>query len=127
MSPTGWTPLVPLYQGKFDLEDFIGYLMDFMRLLGPEVHVIGVCQPTVPVLAAAALLAEMDDPAQPRSMTLMGGPIDTRSVKTSVTEFAMRRPIEWFRNTLSTRRLFITPARTGWFIRVLSSCRASCR
>jgi poly(3-hydroxybutyrate) depolymerase len=99
---TDWTDakMVPLYQGKFDLEDFISYLMDFMRLLGPEVHVIGVCQPTVPVLAAAAILAEMDDPAQPRSMTLMGGPIDTRIVKTSVTEFAARRPIEWFRNTL---------------------------
>jgi poly(3-hydroxybutyrate) depolymerase len=99
---TDWTDakMVPLYQGKFDLEDFISYLMDFMRLLGPEVHVIGVCQPTVPVLAAAAILAEMDDPAQPRSITLMGGPIDTRFVKTSVTEFAARRPIEWFRNTL---------------------------
>ena len=99
---TDWidAKLVPLYQGKFDLEDYITYVMDFIRLLGPDVHVIGVCQPTVPVLAAVALLADLNDPAQPRSMTLMGGPIDTRFVKTAVTELAAKRPIEWFKNTV---------------------------
>jgi poly(3-hydroxybutyrate) depolymerase len=99
---TDWidAKLVPLYQGKFDLEDYITYLVDFIRLLGPEVHVIGVCQPTVPVLAAVSIMAEMDDPAQPRTMTLMGGPIDTRYVKTAVTELAVKRPIEWFRHTV---------------------------
>lgn len=99
---TDWidAKLVPLYKGKFDLEDYITYVMEFIRLLGPDIHVIGVCQPTVPVLAAVALLAEMNDPAQPRTMTLMGGPIDTRFVKTAVTELAAKRPIEWFRNTV---------------------------
>jgi len=99
---TDWTDakLVPLYQGKFDLEDYITYIMEFIRHLGPDVHVIGVCQPTVPVLAAVALLAMQNDPAQPRSMTLMGGPIDTRFTKTAVTEFAVKRPMEWFRHTV---------------------------
>ena len=99
---TDWTDakLVPLYHGKFDLEDYITYVMEFTRLLGPNVHLIGVCQPTVPVLAAVSLLAMQNDPAQPRSMTLMGGPIDTRFTKTAVTEFAAKRPMEWFRNTV---------------------------
>jgi poly(3-hydroxybutyrate) depolymerase len=99
---TDWADakMVPLFQGKFDLEDYITYVMDFIRHLGPDVHLIAVCQPAPPVLAAVALLADMDDPNQPRSMTLMGGPIDTRVAKTSVTELAARRPIEWFRNTV---------------------------
>lgn len=99
---TDWTDakLVPLYKGKFDLEDYIAYVIEFIQLLGPDVHVIGVCQPTVPVLAAVAVMADNNDPAQPRSMTLMGGPIDTRTVKTAVTELAAKRPIEWFRNTV---------------------------
>lgn len=99
---TDWidAKLVPLYLGKFDLEDYIQYVIDYLRLLGPDVHVIGVCQPTVPVLCAVSIMAEMDDPAQPRTMTLMGGPIDTRHVKTAVTELAAKRPIEWFRNTV---------------------------
>ena len=63
-------------------------------------HLLAVCQPAVPVLAAMALMATMDDPHQPRSMTLMGGPIDVRTAKTSVTELAEQRPIEWFRNTV---------------------------
>jgi poly(3-hydroxybutyrate) depolymerase len=91
---------VPLALGKFDLEDYITYVMDFVRKLGPETHLLAVCQPAVPVLCAAALLAEMDDPAQPRSMTLMGGPIDTRFAKTIVTEVGEKRPMEWFRNTV---------------------------
>lgn len=99
---TDWTDakLVPLSQGKFDLEDYISYVMDFVRLLGTDVHMIAVCQPAVPVLCAAALMAEMDDPCQPRSMTLMGGPIDVRISKTVVTELAEKRPLEWFRNNL---------------------------
>ncbi len=99
---TDWidAKLVPLYQGKFDLEDYVTYLMEFMRQLGSDLHVIGVCQPTVPLLAAVSLLAQHNDPAQPRTMTLMGGPIDTRTTKTAVTEFAAKRPIEWFRHTL---------------------------
>jgi poly(3-hydroxybutyrate) depolymerase len=99
---TDWldAKLVPLSQGQFDLEDYITYTMDFIRMLGPDVHIIAVCQPAVPVLCAVALMAEMNDPAQPRSMTLMGGPIDTRKAGTVVTRLAEERPIEWFQNTV---------------------------
>ncbi|HUY67677.1 MAG TPA: polyhydroxyalkanoate depolymerase [Alphaproteobacteria bacterium] len=91
---------VPLAAGKFDLEDNISYVMDFIRHLGPDTHVLAVCQPAVPVLCAVALLAEQDDPAQPRSMILMGGPIDTRFAPTIVTKLGEDRPMEWFRNTV---------------------------
>src|SRR5262249_16251116 len=69
---------VPLIQGNFALDDYVDYLIEFCRYLGPNLHVVAVCQPSVPVLAAAALMAEAGDPRQPRSLTLMGGPIDTR-------------------------------------------------
>src|SRR5690606_29768784 len=69
--------VVPLVCGGFDLDDFIDYIADFIRIVGPDTHVIAVCQPSVPVLAAVAAMAAADDPMQPASMTLMGGPIDT--------------------------------------------------
>lgn len=99
---TDWVDakLVPLAKGKFDLDDNIEYIMDFTRLLGPDVHLLAVCQPAVPVLCAVALMAAMNDAHQPRSMTLMGGPIDTRKAPTVVTKLAEDRPIEWFRNTV---------------------------
>ena len=99
---TDWTDakLVPLSKGHFDLEDYIEYVMEFIRFLAPDVHLLAVCQPAVPVLCAAAILAEMKDPAQPSSMTLMGGPIDTRVAKTVVTELARKKDIDWFRNTV---------------------------
>jgi poly(3-hydroxybutyrate) depolymerase len=108
---TDWidAKFVPLHKGKFDLEDNITYTMDFVRHLGPDVHLIAVCQPAVPVLAAVALLADMDDPKQPRSMTLMGGPIDTRVAQTSVTELAKKHPLEWFRNTVVQALPFYYP------------------
>ncbi len=90
---------VPLAMGKFDLDDYIEYVMEFMRHLGP-VHVLAVCQPAPPVLCAVSLLAEQNDPAQPLSMTLMGGPIDTRFAKTTVTEVGVTKPMEWFRSTV---------------------------
>jgi len=92
--------MVPLAAGRFDLEDYISYLMDFFRLLGPELHVMAVCQPSVPALCAAALLAEDEDPAQPRSMTLMGGPIDARAAPTLVTEFAEVHSLGWYKSTV---------------------------
>ena len=97
---TDWVDarLVPMSDGRFDLEDYISYLMDMIRLLGPDVHLLAVCQPAVPVLCAVALMAEQDDPAQPRTMTLMGGPIDTRKAKTVVTEVADKRPLSWFKD-----------------------------
>ena len=94
---------VPLSQGNFDLDDYIDYVADFCRYLGPDVHVIAVCQPSVPVLAAAALMAEAKEPRQPKSLTLMGGPIDTRVSPTVPNDLAMRNSMMWFRqNVIST-------------------------
>jgi poly(3-hydroxybutyrate) depolymerase len=92
--------LVPLAAGPFHLDDYVDYCMEFIRLLGPKVHLISVCQPTVPVLAAVSLLATAKDPALPRSMTMMGGPIDTRRSPTQVNALAQRKPFEWFRNNV---------------------------
>ena len=89
---------VPKSDGRFNLDDYITYLRDYLTLLGPDIHVIAVCQPAVPVLAAVSLMASDDDPNQPLSMTLMGGPIDTRVSKTEVTELAETRPLSWFEN-----------------------------
>lgn len=101
---TDWTDarLVSLNQGSFDLEDNISYLMDFMRFLGPDTHVMAICQPAVPVFCAVSLLAQLNDPAQPRSMTLMGGPIDARANPTQVTKLAEERSIAWFERMVIT-------------------------
>jgi poly(3-hydroxybutyrate) depolymerase len=94
---------VPLTAGNFSLDDYIDYIIAFCRYLGPDVHVIAVCQPSVPVMAAAALMAEAKDPRQPRSLTLMGGPIDTRQSPTVPNDLAMRNSMMWFRqNVIST-------------------------
>ncbi len=87
---------VPVSAGRFDLDDFIDHVMQMVRFIGTNTHVIAVCQPSVPVLAAAALMAEMDDPYRPASLTLMGGPIDTRRNPTKVNELAKARGIDWF-------------------------------
>src|SRR5277367_2690122 len=79
---------VPLLHGRFDLDDFVELVMRFTRLLGPRIHVMAVCQPSVPVMAAASLMAAGSDPCQPASMILMGGPIDTRVNPTAVNRFA---------------------------------------
>lgn len=99
---TDWTDAsqVPLAEGKFDLDDFITYLREFMSLLGPQTHVIAVCQPAVPVLAAVSLMAGEEDPNQPLTMTLMGGPIDTRISKTEVNKLAEERPLSWFESAV---------------------------
>ena len=94
---------VPITSGDFSLDDYIDYVIAFSRYLGPDVHVIAVCQPSVPVLAAAALMAEAKDPRQPKSLTLMGGPIDTRQSPTVPNDLAMRNSMMWFRqNVIST-------------------------
>ncbi len=94
---------IPLDRGRFDLDDFTGHLIRFLQALGPGSHVLAVCQPTVAVLAAVALMAQDNDPAQPRSMTLMAGPIDTRLNPTRVNELAKSKPLAWFeRNVIST-------------------------
>ncbi len=95
--------LVPLAEGYFHFADYVAYMQEFMRKLGPDVHVISVCQPTVPVLAAISLMADEGDPAQPRSMTLMGGPIDTRRAPTEVNRYAKTRSLRWFDTHVVTR------------------------
>jgi poly(3-hydroxybutyrate) depolymerase len=91
---------VRLARGRFDFSAFVDHLVEFLRVMGAGSHVVAVCQPCVPVLAAAALMAEDGDAAQPRSMTLMAGPIDTRISPTKVNELAHRRPINWFERNL---------------------------
>lgn len=91
---------VPIYEGDFGLDDFIDYILEFIRILGPRTHVVAVCQPTVPSLAATALLAAQDDPCQPASLTLMGGPIDTRCNPTKVNRLAEKRSLAWFETNI---------------------------
>lgn len=91
---------IPLEYGTFGFEDFVQHLIDFIKFMGPQSHVVAVCQPTVAALAAIALMAEDNDPDQPASMTLMAGPIDTRISPTKVNEFATSKPIDWFREKL---------------------------
>ena len=91
---------VALHEGPFGMDEFIEHIMRFLRAIGPGGHIIAVCQPAVAVLAAVALLAQAGDPAQPRSMTLMAGPIDTRVNPTKVNTLAAGRPIEWFEQNL---------------------------
>ena len=88
---------VPANLPDFDLDDYVDYVIDFLHALGPDTHVIAVCQPAVPVLAAVALMNAARDPATPRSMTLIGGPIDTREAPTQVNQFAKSRSLDWFR------------------------------
>jgi poly(3-hydroxybutyrate) depolymerase len=91
---------VPLLHGRFGLDDFVDLVIRFIRLLGPRLHVIAVCQPSVPVLAAVSLLAAAGDPCQPASMTLMGGPIDTAAAPTAVTRFAETHTLDWFERSV---------------------------
>ncbi len=93
---------VPVLQGDFGLDDYTQYVQECLRHIGEGVHVIAVCQPAVPVLAATALMAEDGDLCTPKSMTLMGGPIDTRIGVTKVNELAQQKPLEWFRRNVIT-------------------------
>lgn len=88
---------VPATKGSFSLDDFVTEIIDCVRWLGQDVHVIAVCQPSVPALAATAVMAAMNDQCTPASLTLMGGPLDTRRNPTAVNELAQSKPIEWFR------------------------------
>ena len=94
---------VPVGAPDFDLDDYIEHVTNYMRLLGPGVHVMAVCQPAVPVLAAVALMNADNDPDCPASMTLIGGPIDTRRAPTEVNAFAKRHSLDWFRNNVIHR------------------------
>ena len=93
---------VALNQGSFNLDDYVDYLCKFFRELGPQLNVIAVCQPSVPALAATALLAEDGDPGQPRTLTLMGGPIDVSRNPTVVNGYSNSHDISWFKDNVIT-------------------------
>jgi polyhydroxyalkanoate depolymerase len=99
---TDWhnTRDVPLSAGVFDMDAFIEHLIGFIDVLGPSTHLVSVCQPTVGTLAAVAVMAEAQSPNQPRSMTLMAGPLDCRINPTVVNKLATEKPIEWFERNL---------------------------
>ena len=108
---TDWTDarMVPLADGRFDLDDFIDYLVSMFHALGPDTHVMAVCQPSVPVVAAVALMESRKEEDVPLTMTLMGGPIDTRVNPTAVNALAEGRDIEWFRNNVIMKVPFPHP------------------
>ena len=108
---TDWVDarMVPLTEGAFDLDDYIDYLISMLHTLGGDVHVIAVCQPSVPVLAAVALMEADGDPYVPTTMVLMGGPIDTRVNPTVVNQLAQQRGTDWFRRHVITKVPFPNP------------------
>ncbi len=95
--------MVPLSEGAFHLDDYVEYVKEFIRTLGPELSTVSVCQPTVPVLAAISLLAQEEDPCVPKAVVMMGGPIDARRSPTAVNDFAMGRPHSWFEDKVIYR------------------------
>jgi poly(3-hydroxybutyrate) depolymerase len=103
---TDWADakLVPLSEGYFDLDDYIDYLIEYLQFIGADnlgaTHMLAVCQPSVPAFAAAAVMGATGDPCRPASLTMMGGPIDTRASPTSVNDVAMNRPLSWFQNNV---------------------------
>lgn len=92
--------IVPIGAGAFGLADYIETVIGFLRHLGPDTHVIAVCQPAPAVVAAISLLASRRENCQPRSMVLMGGPVDTRAAPTAVTTLAQKHPLSWFEQNL---------------------------
>ena len=108
---TDWADarMVPLAQGSFDLDDYIDYVISMLHLLSGDVHVMAVCQPSVPVLAAVARMEADGDPYVPHSMVLTGGPIDTRVNPTAVNTLAERRGTDWFRRNVITKVPFPNP------------------
>ena len=84
---------VPLSEGKFDLDDYIDYLISFLEVVGPGGHMLAVCQPSVPCYAAACVMSADKHPCRPRTLTMMGGPVDTREAPTSVNTLATERPL----------------------------------
>ena len=103
---TDWrdAKLVPLSQGSFDLDDYIDYLIEFLELIGKRTgqrpHLLAVCQPAVPAFAATALMNQDTNPWRPKTLTMMGGPIDTRKAPTAVNTLATQRPFGWFEHNV---------------------------
>ena len=99
---TDWADarMVPLSEGHFDLDDYVDYVIDMLHTLGPDTNVLAVCQPSVPVLAAVSVMEAHGDSCAPATMTLMGGPIDTRRNPTAVNQLAEEKGIDWFRDNV---------------------------
>ena len=108
---TDWSDarMVPVTEGRFDLDDYVDYVVEMLQVLGGNMHVVAVCQPSVPVMAAISMMEADKDPYVPHSMVLMGGPIDTRINSNAVNKLAENRGIDWFRNHVITRVPFPHP------------------
>ena len=104
---------VPVSEGSFDLDDYIDYIISWLEELGPNTHVMAVCQPSVPVYGAVALMDAANNPATPQSVTLMGGPVDTRCNPTEVNTLATTRPLKWFEENVIT----VVPMPNAGFMR----------
>ena len=105
---------IPVTLGPFHFDDYVAYVREFLRFMGPDCHAISVCQPTVPVMAAVALMSQAGEKL-PRSLTMMGGPIDTRRSPTAVNTFAKTRPLGWFEAKVIQR----VPLRYPGFMRLV--------
>ncbi|WP_066776941.1 polyhydroxyalkanoate depolymerase [Sphingomonas sp. CCH5-D11] len=102
---TDWADakLVPVAEGSFDLDDYVDYLIEFLETIGAGAHMLAVCQPSVPSYAAACLMSARQHPCRPRTLTMMGGPVDTREAPTAVNQLATERPHSWFeQNVIAT-------------------------
>jgi len=108
---TDWVDarMVPLAMGRFDLDDYVDYVVEMLHALGDNVHVVAVCQPSVPVLAAVSVMEARNDPFVPASMILMGGPIDTRRNPTAVNNLAAEKGMDWFRSHVISKVPFPHP------------------
>ncbi len=108
---TDWrdAKLVPPEEGRFDLDDYIDYLIQFLEHIGPGAHMLAVCQPSVPAFAAAALMSADGNPCRPRTLTMMGGPIDTRRAPTEVNTVATQRPYAWFEHNVIATVPYLYP------------------
>lgn len=94
---------IPVAEGRFDLDDYINYVIQFIETVGANTHILAVCQPSVPVFCAVALMSQEKNLMTPSSMTLIGGPIDVRQSPTKVTKFAEEKPIDWFQDNVITQ------------------------
>lgn len=106
---------VPITEGAFDFDEFAEYMISYMRLLGPDLHVMAVCQSTVPVLVALALMSKVNDPAMPATVSLLGGPIDTEQAPTSVNNLATTRGDDWFKQNV----ISIVPSHYPGYMRLV--------
>ncbi len=118
---------VSLEAGAFGFDDYVDYLIKFLEKLGPGAHLVAVCQPCVQALAAVAVMAANGNAAQPSSMTLMAGPIDTRVNPTKVNKLATSKPMSWFERNLIARVPWKYPGAAAWSIRASCSSPPSCR